>query len=159
MSNRCASCSLVFGEADPYWYQSGTLVCSACHARGTEADKTETKTTTCVGCYKEIAGAPYFDGDDAFCSDCARVEFSSVTHRMKTDLINNPPHYDIPGLGIQVYDVIRALDLDYDRGNTIKYVARAGRKSDLTEIQDLRKARWYLDRAIEAAEKAREYMS
>ena len=43
--------------------------------------------------------------------------------------------------------VIGAFDLDWNRGNVIKYIIRAGRKSD-TPISDLKKARDYIDYEI-----------
>ena len=39
-------------------------------------------------------------------------------------------------------------NLNFCRGNVIKYVARAGLKNPATEIEDLHKARWYLNREI-----------
>lgn len=45
------------------------------------------------------------------------------------------------------YKVIRAWKLPFTTGNTVKYIARAGRKGDM--VEDLRKARWYLDAEIE----------
>ncbi len=60
------------------------------------------------------------------------------------DSVDHPPHYTIGG--IEVIDVIEAWALGFHRGNAVKYIARAGRKGD--ELEDLRKARWYLDREI-----------
>lgn len=60
------------------------------------------------------------------------------------DLINQPPHYRAGG--IEAIDVIEAFELGFRLGNCVKYVLRAGRKNDA--IEDLRKARWYLDREI-----------
>jgi hypothetical protein len=56
----------------------------------------------------------------------------------------DPDHYK-SGL-IEAIDVIEDWELDFCLGNVIKYIARAGKKDDL--ITDLKKARWYLDRAI-----------
>ena len=60
------------------------------------------------------------------------------------DKVNHPSHYTMGG--IEVLDAIEAWKLDFSRGNIIKYVARAGRKGD--EIEDLEKAKFYLDRVI-----------
>jgi hypothetical protein len=49
--------------------------------------------------------------------------------------------------GIEAIDVIDAWGLGYELGNVIKYVARAGYKGTL-RLEDLKKARWYLDREI-----------
>lgn len=66
-----------------------------------------------------------------------------------SDEVNHPAHY-LRG-GIEVIDVIEALGLDYHLGNVIKYIARAGHKGD--ELVDLKKAQWYLARAITRREK------
>lgn len=50
--------------------------------------------------------------------------------------------------GIEAIDVIEAFNLDFCLGNVIKYVLRAGRKTN-KPIQDLVKARDYLEREIE----------
>jgi hypothetical protein len=63
------------------------------------------------------------------------------------DIINHPPHYKSKN-GIEVIDVIEGFALDYILGNVVKYVLRAGRKSDSPE-DDLRKAQWYLNHAVE----------
>jgi hypothetical protein len=60
------------------------------------------------------------------------------------DLVNQPPHYKTGG--IEVIDFIEAKQLDFHCGNVVKYVARAAHKG--AELQDLEKARWYLNRAI-----------
>jgi len=64
-----------------------------------------------------------------------------------SDLVNHPPHYQ-SGNGIEVIDVIESFGLDRNlyRGNVVKYVLRASKKG--SEVQDLEKARWYLDREI-----------
>ena len=65
------------------------------------------------------------------------------------DMVNHPPHYKVGG--IEVIDFIEAKQLGYNLGNVVKYVSRAGEKST-DAIQDLQKARWYLERAIQRAE-------
>lgn len=46
--------------------------------------------------------------------------------------------------------VIEAWGLDFCLGNSVKYISRAGRKE--SKVEDLKKARWYLDRAIKNLE-------
>lgn len=46
--------------------------------------------------------------------------------------------------------VIEAWDLGFHLGNTVKYICRAGKKDG--GVEDLKKARWYLDRLIERLE-------
>jgi hypothetical protein len=62
------------------------------------------------------------------------------------DMVNHPPHYKDGG--IEVIDFIEAKRLGYHLGNVIKYICRAGKKGTNMGLQDLQKARWYLDRAI-----------
>ena len=53
--------------------------------------------------------------------------------------------------GIEVFDVIEAFDLNFNLGNVIKYICRAGRKT-FDPLPDLRKACAYLEREIERLE-------
>lgn len=75
---------------------------------------------------------------------------------MKQDNVNHPAHYTWikDKCGIEVIDITRHLD--FDLGNAIKYILRAGKKpkneADSTfkegTIQDLKKAIWYLNDKI-----------
>lgn len=63
--------------------------------------------------------------------------------------INHPQHYG----GDTTYEaikVIEAWELGFNLGNTVKYISRAGKKDPSTRLQDLKKARWYLDREIQS---------
>lgn len=55
--------------------------------------------------------------------------------------------------GSKVWDLIDDMDLSFNRGNVVKYVCRAGRKPEVPELEDLKKARDYIDREIEKIEK------
>ena len=68
----------------------------------------------------------------------------------KKEQVNHPKHYNHGKF--EVIDVIEDWDLDFHIGNVVKYVSRAGRKNDDTELQDLKKALWYLTRKIEKLE-------
>jgi hypothetical protein len=70
------------------------------------------------------------------------------------DPINNPSHY-AAGRKYETIEVIEDWDLSYRLGNSVKYISRAGRKDPAKTVEDLKKARWYLDREIEALEGAR----
>lgn len=61
------------------------------------------------------------------------------------DPVNHPSHYTFGS--IEVIDAIEDWKLGYHLGNAVKYIARAGHKGNT--LQDLEKARWYLDREIE----------
>jgi hypothetical protein len=69
--------------------------------------------------------------------------------KAKEDMVNHPPHYTVGG--IETIDFIEAKDLNYRLGNVIKYIVRSSKKySD--PLQDLQKARWYLNREIARVE-------
>lgn len=59
--------------------------------------------------------------------------------------VNHPPHYNKHPSGVECIDIIEWLP--FNLGNAVKYVWRAGEKGN--EIQDLEKARWYLEREID----------
>ena len=62
------------------------------------------------------------------------------------DNVNNPAHYKVGG--IETITFIEAKKLNYNLGNVVKYITRADYKGNRTE--DLKKARWYLDREIQS---------
>ena len=68
----------------------------------------------------------------------------------KPEAINHPAHYGGADNPYEAIRVIEAWDLGFCLGNTIEDVARAGKKG--SRVEDLRKARWYLDREIANAE-------
>lgn len=57
----------------------------------------------------------------------------------------NPDHYQFAN-GSQVIDITE--NMNFLKGNVIKYVCRAGRKNPETELEDLLKAQFYLNREI-----------
>ena len=68
------------------------------------------------------------------------------------EYINHPQHYGGESNTYEVIKVIEALEMDFHLGNTFKYIARAGKKGTDKEIQDLKKALWYLERKIQLLE-------
>ena len=64
-----------------------------------------------------------------------------------------PEHYQ-SNTKLEAIDVIEAFDLNFHRGNIVKYVLRAGKKSEKgyenkdKQLEDLKKAKWYLERVI-----------
>lgn len=69
----------------------------------------------------------------------------------KVEQVDHPEHYNYGEL--EAIDVIEDWDLGFHLGNVVKYISRAGKKDKNTEIQDLKKALWYLSRKIEKLEK------
>ena len=71
-------------------------------------------------------------------------------------MVNHPDHY---GGKENIYEVVKVceawgLDKDAYIFNVVKYVARAGKKDTDKELQDMKKALWYLNRKIERLENA-----
>jgi hypothetical protein len=64
-----------------------------------------------------------------------------------SDVINKPSHYTRGK--IETIDVIEDWQLGFHLGNAVKYICRAGHKDPARTVEDLKKARWYLDRQIE----------
>jgi hypothetical protein len=66
----------------------------------------------------------------------------------KEEAVNHPSHYggDTP---YETIKVIEAWKLNFNLGNCVKYISRAGKKSDY--LEDLQKAHWYLSREIARA--------
>ena len=71
---------------------------------------------------------------------------------MATERVNHPPHYNDHPTGIECIDIVE--EFNFNIGNAIKYLWRAGLKGD--EIEDMRKAMWYVNREIERRNKKNE---
>ena len=63
------------------------------------------------------------------------------------DAVNHPSHYNQGR--IECIDYILDKELNFCRGNAVKYITRAGQKDPDKEIEDLEKAVFYLNREIE----------
>lgn len=61
--------------------------------------------------------------------------------------VNHPAHYNTGK--IEVIEYLEDKDFGLHLANVVKYVSRAGKKNPATEIEDLEKAQWYLERRIE----------
>jgi hypothetical protein len=110
--------------------------------------------------------------------DCETLKVTRMTsdaHVTKLNAsVDHPQHY---GGADNVYEAIKVIDawrLGFSLGNTVKYIARAGRKLERVDvsgmasssksyievpsdgIEDLKKARWYLDHEIKQREEARD---
>ncbi len=67
-------------------------------------------------------------------------------------MVNHPNHYGGEDNQYEAIKVIEAWGLDFHIGNTVKYISRAGKKGADKELQDLKKALWYLERKIKNLE-------
>lgn len=93
--------------------------------------------------------------------DCTRTDFHIHTPNLNEKLdklanshkehVNHPSHYG----GDTTYETVKVLGawgLGFLLGNTVKYISRAGKKDPGKLVEDLKKAKWYLDKAIERLE-------
>lgn len=74
-----------------------------------------------------------------------------------TDMVNHPPHYnssnaECPGCERRIECIDISKFYCFEIGNVIKYIWRAGLKENVSELVDLKKARWYLDSRIKTLE-------
>ena len=69
--------------------------------------------------------------------------------KIEFNIIERPKHYTFGS--IEVIEAIEAWGLGYHDGNIIKYVVRAKHKGK--ELEDLKKAKWYIERRIRLLEK------
>ena len=67
--------------------------------------------------------------------------------------INHPQHYGGENNPFEPIKIIEGLKIGFHLGNTLKYILRAGKKDPSKKIEDLKKARWYLNRYIEVLER------
>jgi hypothetical protein len=77
----------------------------------------------------------------------------------KKEQVTHPDHYG----GDSVYEVIKVLHawglhLNANLFNTVKYIARAGKKNPKKKVEDLKKARFYLDYEIQRLEGKLDYL-
>ena len=68
------------------------------------------------------------------------------------DLVNHPSHYLAHPSGIECIQITEHFN--FNLGNSIKYIWRAGLKEGSPSIMDLEKAAWYLQREIERIAKS-----
>lgn len=96
-------------------------------------------------------GADNFDPDVCYKCDestCPNryATISQIIAKKGLDSVNRPAHYTDGK--IEVIDYIEDKKLGFCLGNAIKYISRAGKKDPTKEIEDLQKAKWYIERRI-----------
>lgn len=106
-----------------------------------------------------IANRPVFENVNT--ANAQWMQLSSITNKVEpADNVNHPQHYQSKS-GLETIDVIEAFTEDLvggeatNTGNVLKYMCRWKSKNGL---EDLKKARWYLDRLIGIVEKRDEEM-
>ena len=75
-----------------------------------------------------------------------------MDNQKNKEQVDHPEHY---GGAENVYEAIKVIDawgLGFSLGNTVKYISRAGKKDPTKEIEDLKKALFYLEHHIKTLE-------
>lgn len=86
----------------------------------------------------------------------AQKQFLNLEHMSeKKENVNHPQHYGGENNTYEAIKVIDAWGLNFALGNTVKYISRAGKKDVEKEIEDLKKALWYLNHHIQKLENNR----
>jgi hypothetical protein len=92
----------------------------------------------CMTCFYQDANLKTYP-----CQECQGFNKWVDKNAFQEDVVNNPKHYNV---GLEPIEAIESWKLGYNLGNVIKYVARPDHKGK--RLEDLKKARWYLDREI-----------
>ena len=74
-------------------------------------------------------------------------EFMLTFEIEEKEMVDHPSHYN---QGIETIEYIESWSMNFNTGNVIKYVTRAGYKNN--QLEDLKKAMWYLQREIDRIE-------
>jgi len=88
------------------------------------------------------------DDNHSFCPKC-KQDISEFVHQLEDDMVNHPPHYNNSKSGVECIDITEWMN--FCIGNAVKYLWRADEKGKA--IEDLEKARWYVDREIQRRKK------
>lgn len=137
----CPECEKVMTPPEAGY--SKVITCEACgetftHRKDKSAGRWPKYCPTCLPKYSKVPKKK---------EEVVQIIEEAITQTValpKEDVINHPSHYTRGK--IEVIDFIEDQQLPYHLGNVIKYIARAGYKGD--KLEDLKKARWYLDRYI-----------
>ena len=79
------------------------------------------------------------------------ISFNRIQNKLKKEMVNHPNHYGGKDNLYEAIKVIEAWDLGFNLGNSVKYISRAGKKSN--RLEDLEKASWYINREINKLKK------
>lgn len=141
----CPSCEIVM--TPPGGGVSKELTCEGCNTTFVHTkEKAQGRWHKyCPECLPKYSKVPKKKDVQAIAEKVVQtIEEQAVELPKQEDVINHPSHYTRGK--IEVIDFIEDQQLPYHLGNVIKYIARAGHKGD--KLEDLKKARWYLDRYI-----------
>lgn len=83
--------------------------------------------------------------DEEFGLTFGEDELRPADIKPQNDVVDHPAHYT-QYKGVEVIQLTEQMN--FNRGNAVKYIARAGLKDPSKEIEDLKKAAWYIEREI-----------
>ena len=130
------------------WYHS-ELECSTLECAN-KALKGQTKCEFCLGLVTWTSPFPEF----LTLEDLAKRQIQyDPKVETNVDMVNHPPHYNDHPSGVECIQITRWFPSN--RGNAIKYIWRAGDKDPDKEIEDLKKAVFYLNDEINRMEELR----
>ena len=153
-------CDKCGGEADPRYV---LMPHTGCGGKFVKMDEPE-KLYKCEKCNKSFIASQH-NPLPKICVCGGRILFSNLftitfdkPSYYRPDPINSPSHYTKGG--IETIDYMKAkMPPDefkgYLKGNVIKYVSRAGIKTANLDLQDFKKAQWYLNRLINELEETK----
>jgi hypothetical protein len=87
-------------------------------------------------------------GSDIYTDPASRRAFTAPPYLLDPDPVERPAHYTAHPSGVECIQVTEHMG--FCLGNAVKYIWRAGEKGN--RLQDLKKARWYIDREISRME-------
>lgn len=103
----------------------------------------------CVNCNKVALSVDFKDSLDSSLGASSIIPDPAAI--IANDPVNHPAHYTEHPSGIECIEITRHHN--FNIGNAIKYLWRAGRKDSSKTIEDLRKAVWYINDEIKKLEK------
>jgi len=106
----------------------------------------------------DLWGKPVAKDPDKWATDNKiRLDASvNKNEALSKDMVNHPSHYN---KGIETSEYIKSWEMNWNQANVVKYVTRYNLKSkDINiQIQDLMKAKWYLEDLLKELEKHNPY--
>lgn len=85
--------------------------------------------------------------------DSLATPITDATRAHREEMVDHPAHYGGEDDPYEAVKVIEAWGLPWHLGDAVKYIARHGKKDPAKTVEDLKKARWYIDRYISYLEK------
>ena len=124
----CASCRWSVSSVSEEYYQK-----NSCFEPKEEKEHSSNCTISSKECNKTVTNGNY--------------GFEKNSNN-EIDMVNHPPHYQH---GIEPIEFIESHNLNFNLGSAVKYIARAPYKGK--ELEDLKKAKWFIEREIKRHDK------